>query len=179
VIDGEPEERAKARALTAHGDVSDRTVVYETHYITTGVPRAWSEDDRYAAKPDVSESVSSGPPPLEREVRPVRTGRTAAAEAQQVFDIEEAANESNKVSPIYIWTTIRHGDGGDDPGEIAEGMYSVEGGAVVLTDRDGRHITSRALLGEDPATLARQLLREIRKRADFNRRLRYPPLSVA
>ena len=120
----------------------------------------------------MSESAPS--PPLDREPPPA--GETEPPAEDQ---FEEAASESiHKASPIYIWTTIRHGDDGD-PGEIAEGYYSVEGGAVVLTDRDGRHITSRALLGEDPATLARQLLHEARKPSDFNRRLRYPPLSVA
>jgi hypothetical protein len=51
--------------------------------------------------------------------------------------------------------------------------------AVVLTDRDGRHITSQALLGKDPATLARQLLHETKKPSDFNRAIAYPRLGIA
>ena len=49
---------------------------------------------------------------------------------------------------------------------------------MVLTDRDGRHITSRALLGKDPATLARQLLHETKKPSDFNRAIAYPRLGI-
>ena len=61
-------------------------------------------------------------------------------------------------SPVYVYITIRHGAHDEDPGEIAEGMYSVGGRAVVLTDLDGRQITSRALSdGQDPAKLARRL----------------------
>jgi hypothetical protein len=59
---------------------------------------------------------------------------------------------------VYVYITIRHGAHDEDPGEIAEGMYSVGGRAVVLTDLDGRQITSRALSdGQDPAKLARRL----------------------
>jgi hypothetical protein len=155
---GTPEEAEEARAAAARAPANG--VVWG--YIITGVPRA---DDHYAVKPDVSESVSSGPPPPAQDDEPIAS--------------EVALQEETSSQPIYIWEAIRHGDGDGDPGEIVDGYYSVEGGAVVLTDRDGRHITSRALLGEDPATLARQLLREIRKPADFNRRLRYPRLSVA
>jgi hypothetical protein len=154
-------ERAKERARAQHGD---RNLHFDFTVVITGVPGPGDNPSDDACV-SVSESVSS--PPLDRERPPTEPP------AEDRFDDEEAA------SPVYVYITIRHGADDGDPGEIAEGMYSVEGGAVVLTDRDGQHITTRALLGEDPATLARQLLREIRKPADFNRRLRYPPLSVA
>jgi hypothetical protein len=60
-----------------------------------------------------------------------------------------------------------------DPGVIAEALWSVEDGTVVLTDLEGKHITSRALLkGENPATLAKILLRE-RTPNDFQQPIRY------
>ena len=70
----------------------------------------------------------------------------------------------------------RHGD----PGQIAEAWVTVEGGCVTLTDRDGKHINSRAMLkGEDPAALARVLLHEARAGTDFNRAISYPKSGVA
>jgi hypothetical protein len=59
----------------------------------------------------------------------------------------------------HLWVTMRPATNNGDPGEIAEGFYSVEDGAVVLRDRTHRHITTRALHeGQNPADLARQLL---------------------
>ena len=51
---------------------------------------------------------------------------------------------------------------------------------MVLTNLEGRHITGRALLkDEDPAAVARALLREVEGPKDFNRPLRYPKLGLA
>jgi hypothetical protein len=66
------------------------------------------------------------------------------------------------------------------PGAIAEAYYTVEEGLVVLRDADDKHITSRAMLkGEDPAVLAKSLLREVEKPKDFNRRIEYPKMGFA
>ena len=117
-------ERAKARARAQHGD---RNFHFDFTVVITGVPRPWDEpsDDYYAAcvKPDVSESTPS--PPLDCESPP---GETEPPAGDQ-FENEEAASESiHKVSPIYIWTTIRHGGGRDDLGEIAEGITASRAG---------------------------------------------------
>jgi hypothetical protein len=49
---------------------------------------------------------------------------------------------------------------------------------VVLTDLDGKHMTSRALLkGQDPAAVARALLREAEEPKSFNHPIRYPRLG--
>ena len=56
------------------------------------------------------------------------------------------------------------------PGAIAEAYFTIEDGVVVLRDRDDKHITSRALLkDQDPAAVARALLREAEEPKDFNR----------
>jgi len=56
----------------------------------------------------------------------------------------------------------------------------VDDGCVVLTDLEGRHLTSRALLtGQDPAAVARALLREMEKPKDFNRPIHYPKMGLA
>ena len=62
----------------------------------------------------------------------------------------------------------------------ARAWVTVEGGCVTLTDRDGKHINSRAMLkGEDPAALARVLLHEARAGTDFNRAISYQKSGVA
>jgi hypothetical protein len=51
---------------------------------------------------------------------------------------------------------------------------------VVLTDLDGKHMTSRALLkGQDAAAVARALLREAEEPKSFNHPIRYPKLGLA
>jgi hypothetical protein len=50
----------------------------------------------------------------------------------------------------------------------------------VLRDRDDKHLTSRALLkGEDPAVLAKSLLREVGEPESFHRPISYPKLGLA
>jgi hypothetical protein len=81
--------------------------------------------------------------------------------------------------PKYIRTTIRNGTD-DDPGEIREGLYSVEAGVLVLTDLLGDVLASQVLRqGQDPSEIARKLLREGTGDSSFNAPLRYGPLSVA
>jgi hypothetical protein len=63
---------------------------------------------------------------------------------------------------------------------LAEAYYTIEDGVVVLRDRDDKHLTSRALLkGEDPAVLAKSLLREIGEAESFHRPISYPNLGIA
>ena len=86
---------------------------------------------------------------------------------------------SSRSRPVYVRVTIRNG-GDDDPGVIAEAYYTIEDGLLVLRDADDKHITSRALLkGEDPAVLAKSLLREAEQPKDFNRPIHYPKLGLA
>ena len=70
----------------------------------------------------------------------------------------------------------------DDPGEIAEGWFSVDGGVVTVTDVQGREIGGRAMLsGEDARVVAKQLLREKKQpeSENFNRPLSYPNAGLA
>jgi hypothetical protein len=63
---------------------------------------------------------------------------------------------------------------------LAEAYYTVEGGLVVLRDHNDKHITSRALIkGEDPAVLAKSLLREVGEPESFHRPISYPKLALA
>jgi hypothetical protein len=90
-------------------------------------------------------------------------------------------NLSPSSQPAYIFTTTRPATDDGDPGAIAEALWSVdEDGCVVLTNLEGRHIGGRALLkDEDPAAVARSLLREAEAPKDFNRPIHYLKLGLA
>ena len=62
--------------------------------------------------------------------------------------------------------TIRNGDDDGEPGAIAEAHYTVEDGCAVLK-------------GQDPAAVARALLREAEEPKSFNHPIRYPKLGLA
>ena len=163
-------ERAKAaelaKAKLEHGDCE---IIPEFILVLTGVPRH-PDFGKWSAAPDgENEATIQG---LNGDADDGAS--TDADEAQQVFDNEESLDNP---TPVYVRTTIRNGDHDGDLGEIVEGHYIVEGGTLVLTDLDGVQITSRVLLGEDPATLARRLLREAREPSDFNGPIAYPKLG--
>jgi hypothetical protein len=109
--------------------------------------------------------------------------QTASSEgADHPDEVEPAAGVllSSRSRPAYIFTTTRPATNDGDPGQIAEALWSVDDGAVVLTNLEGRHITGRALLkDEDPAAVARSLLREAEEPKDFHRPINYPKLGLA
>jgi hypothetical protein len=157
-------EDAQARALARHPVPDDgRAVHREFYYIFTGVPRDpdhWKEEN---SSPQAAEtSASSSEEPARPSEEPAPSGPPSCLE------------------PTYVRVTIRNGDDNGDPGAIAEAYFTVEDGAVVLRDRDDKHMTSRALLkNQDPAAVARALLREAKKPESFNRPIRYPKLGLA
>jgi len=160
----ESEEDAVARAIARYPAPDDgRPVHREFYYIFTGVPRgdpAELEENSspQAAETSASEEGNSSPPSEE----PARSGPPSCSE------------------PTYVRITIRNGNDDGDPGQIAEAYFTVEDGLVVLRDADDKHITSRAMLkNEDPAVLARSLLREAEQPKDFNRPIHYPKLGLA
>jgi hypothetical protein len=154
-------EDAKARAIAKHPVPDDgRTVHREFFYVFTGVPRG--DPDQAEPSPQVQTASSEeGPSHPSTEVEPAASGPSCSR-------------------PTYVRVVVSNGNDDGDPGAIAEAYYTIEDGAVVLRDADDKHITSRALLkGEDPAVLARSLLREAEKPKDFNRPIHYPKMGYA
>jgi len=130
----------KTEELRASGE--KRPIYFDVMQVVTGVPRA-PESRSLTASSSTSEPAS-----LRLHEEPV----ASAAKSVPTF---KAASQRE----THLWVTIRPATNNGDPGEIAEGFYSVEDGAVVLRDRTHRHITTRALReGQSPADLARQLL---------------------
>ena len=106
--------------------------------------------------------------------------RLLAPEANE----EEAVREEPQPPIIepYVQVQVRACYNDDDPGEIAEGWFSVDGGVVTVTDVQGREIGGRAMLsGEDARVVAKQLLREKKQpeSENFNRPLSYPNAGLA
>ncbi len=153
-------EDAKARALARH-PVSDdgRAVHHEFFFVVTGVPR---DPDFGQWGPQAQTASPSGPDHPDEE--PAARGPPISC-----------------APPTYIFTTTRQATKDGDPGQIAEALWSVdEEGCVALTNREGRHIGGRALLkDEDPAAVARALLREAEEPKDFQRPIHYPKLGLA
>ena len=108
---------------------------------------------------------------------PQTTASSEGAPPSEPAGSGEVLSPSPPSRPVYVKVTIRNGDD-NDPGEIAEAWYKIEDGLLVLRDRDDKFITSRGLLkGEDPAVLARILLRE-RAPTEFQQPIRYKPLGI-
>ena len=150
----EQAQTRKLAELRAAGE--EREVRFDTWVVFTGVP---------ARGEDIGEEWKPAPrPPLPHVDE----------------DKEEAREEPRPpIVESYVWVQTRPCRDDDDPGQIMEGWFSVDDGTVTVTDREGRHITSRAMIaGEDPRALARLLLRE-KGPEDFNCRLDYPKLGIA
>jgi len=84
--------------------------------------------------------------------------------------------------PAKIHITIRKPDS-HDPGEVEFGHYVEQDGKVQLTDELGEPIGDAHMLRpeDDPATIARALLRErslSRRGNGFRGPLRYPRLNI-
>jgi hypothetical protein len=150
-------EQAQARKLAelrAAGE--ERAVRFDTWVVFTGVA---------APGEDIGEEWKPAPrPPL----------------PPQDEDKEEVREDPRPpLVESYVYTQVRPCRDDDDPGQIMEGWYTIDDGHLTLTDREGRHITRRAMIvGEDPKALAKALLRE-KGPEDFNRRLDYPRLGIA
>ena len=94
---------------------------------------------------------------------------------------EEAEEPQPPVIETPICVQVRQCRDENDPGEIAEGYFSVDGKTVTVTNKSGGDVGSRTMLkGEDPRVVAKQLLREKSPEAEeFNRVLHYPSAGLA
>jgi hypothetical protein len=138
-----------------------RPIHYDLLIIVTGVPRGPHLPGQWVPPQTASSEGTTDHPDEET----TRSG-------------EVLSSPSSPSQPTYVKVTIRNGDE-DDPGQIAEACYTIEDGAVVLRDADDKHIASRLLKDEDPAAVARALLREAEEPKDFNRPIHYPKLGLA
>jgi hypothetical protein len=169
-------EEAKADKLAEMRDAGDqREVVFDVTIAVTGVLRPGEAAD--PAK------VPSAPSFLSSEDRPIRPPMAARpAPSAEVVVKDEVREAPAPVVESYVQVQVRRCRDDDDPGEIAEGWFSVDdAGQVMVTNANGKYVGSRAMLeGEDARVVAKQLLREKTPEAEgFNRRLSYPNAGLA
>jgi hypothetical protein len=182
-------ESAKADALAKlHASGETREIIFDVTMAVTGVVRCGEATDPAAAPS--APSFSSG------EDVPRRTA-DATLKSQDDSEDEDASrpslttdatlesrDNSDPPPPLVetpIAVQIRACRDDDDPGEVVEGYFSVDGSTVTVTNKSGGHVGSMALLeGEDARVVAKQLLRG--KKApeeEFNRPLSYPNAGLA
>jgi hypothetical protein len=171
-------EQAKADKLAelrAAGD--QREVVFDVTVAVTGVLRPGEADDPASVPtaPSFSrEDAAIRPPMVARDA-----ARTAAAVIPDVVD--QVREDPQPVIESYICVQTRACRDDDDPGQISEGWFSIDGKTVTVTNKSGGHVGSRKMAeGEDARVVAKQLLREKTPEAEgFNRRLDYPRAGLA
>jgi hypothetical protein len=158
-------EEATARAIARHPIPDDGRHHRELFFIYTGVPR----------RPDYQEKET---PQIQTRVSKV--GALSSPAAEPAGSGAAVLSSAATSQPTYVRVVVSNGNEGGDPGAIVEAWWTIEDGAVVLRDADDKHITSRMLLkDDDPAVLARVLLREAEQPKDFNRAIHYPPMGLA
>jgi hypothetical protein len=167
-------EQAKADKLAelrAAGD--QREVAFAVNVVITGVVQHGE-----AADPA---SAPSAPSFASREDVAVRPSPPRLAPSAPPPDEEEVRADPEPVIETYVQVQVRQCHDDDDPGEICEGWFSVDGKTVTVTNKSGKYVGSRTMLkGEDPKALAKVLLREKSPESEgFNRVLRYPNAGLA
>jgi hypothetical protein len=165
----------KLAELRAAGD--QREVVFRINTVVTGVVQHGEPRDP-AAAPSAPGFASGEDAPRQHLPPPVIAPTRRADEV-----IEEEVREEPPQPPVIetpISVQVRQCRDDDDPGEIAEGYFSVDGKVLTVTDTRGNYVGSRSLLkDEDAKTVAKRLLRD--KQApeeEFNRPLSYPNIGL-
>jgi hypothetical protein len=158
-------EQAKADKLAelrAAGET--REVVFEVTTVATGVCKHGEATETKPWKP-------TAPPFLPRPQRD---------EVVEVVE-DEVREAPAPVIETYVQVQVRQCQDDDDPGQVAEGWYSIDGKVLTVADANGKYVGSRTMLeGEDARVVAKQLLREKSPEAEsFNRRLSYPNAGLA
>jgi hypothetical protein len=166
----------KLAELRAAGD--QREVAFAVNVVITGVVQHGEEPADPASAPSAPSFASREDaairPPLPAPVS------TASDDAVDLPDPNEEEEPQPPVIESYVCVQTRRCHDGEDPGEIAEGWFSVDGKVLTVTDAKGKYVGSRTMLkGEDARVVAKLLLREKKQPSDFNRPLSYPNAGLA
>jgi hypothetical protein len=182
-------EAAKADKLKELRAADDRReVVFRVNTVVTGVVQ--HGEPRDPDRPPTAPGFASGEDTERRHHdvdAPLKSQDNSAGPrgARCTSDAVLESRDNSDPPPPLIETPICVQVGrcrdDDDPGEVVEGYFSVDGSTVTVTDSKGREIGSRAMLeGEDARVVAKRLLREKAPESeDFNRVLSYPNAGLA
>jgi hypothetical protein len=172
-IRAEEAKTEKLAELHAAGD--QREVSFSVTLVRTGVVRSGEVADEGRVPSAPSFLPATSPPPV--AVKSVALPRNEDGRG-----VPKQEEPQPPLIETYIAVQTRRCHDDDDPGEVAEGYYSIAGKVVTVTDAKGRYVGSRTMLeGEDARAVAKQLLREKAAGAsDFNtRRIDYPASGLA
>jgi hypothetical protein len=172
VIERDPQGREIIRGTLREDGTIDPGIAT----IVTGVPRPGRDTTGEPAAPPAPKSTGKWTCP---------TCRGSFPDAVTIHRCEPAGPKlprpAQPAPPVqeeqrrHIWTQVR-GATETDPGQIAEGSFSVMDGMVYAWDADGKHL-GRLALGpsDDAATVARRLLRDKTSAGGFYAPLPQPP----
>jgi hypothetical protein len=154
-------ELAKLRAAGETREI----IIDEPLVIVTGVPRAGRDDDYcdddYPAR--IASVSPAHPAPPEDNTSSARPEDTLSEPPEPVVRSESVRSAGESTSePRYVRAQVRRPDPEkDDPGEIKEGQYRVEGNLLRVQDMQGRSLGTATLRpGDDIEAAARKILRE-------------------
>ena len=180
-------EQAKADKLAElHAAGDQREVVFRVNTVVTGVVQHGEARDP-AAAPTAPGFASREDTAVPRQATLKSRDNSEDEDASRRHDVDavlESRDNSDPPPPLVetpICVQVGRCRDDDDPGTVAEGFFSVTGSTVTVTDANGRHVGSRAMLeGEDARVVAKRLLREKTPEAEsFNRPLSYPNAGLA
>ena len=159
-------EKAKAAAIEKYGQVPP--LYFDFLVIVTGVPR---NRDRYDPANALPARHRTGPVYPEKDEVPI----------PRVTEDDVPTYCAPAQDEAHISLVLDHGDDEGNLGTIAAGWFSVENGAVVLEGLDRKRLGSQVLReGQDPAVVAKQLLRKsLGDNSDFTAPIRYPRRGIA
>jgi hypothetical protein len=176
-------EKAKATKLAELRDAGDqREVVFRVDTVVTGVRQHGEAADPASAPtaPSFSSREDAGiRPPLPAPVVPPPRSSSRTPYANEEEAVRTDPQPPVIETPICVQTRQCRDD--DDPGEIKEGWFSIDGKVLTVTDARGKYLGSRTMRkGEDARVVAKQLLREKTPESEsFNRVLHYPSAGLA
>jgi hypothetical protein len=164
-------EEAKASKLAELRAANDqREVVFDVVFVATGVVK-FGEATGEPRKPMSPPSLPTHLPTAEQSAVDLRD------------EVAEAIPEEPPAPIIETYVQVQVGQcqDDDDPGEIAEGWFSVANGQVIVTNSTGKYVGSTVLRkGEDARVVAKKVLRKKAPEGEsFNRRLSYPNAGLA
>jgi hypothetical protein len=162
---------AKGREIY-HGTRTKEGEIEFIDAIITGVPRMGRD---VPDEPRATPSKASHPP------QPERVDMRRGGEALRLPEKERETHQPQPTpqpmpEPRYVYAEM-HPASGNDPGAIIEGRYASADGLVRVWDMQGKLLGTQVFNGDNPAHVARKILRE-KRGTGFYDPLPYPRNNV-
>src|SRR5262249_6236439 len=170
---------AKGREIY-HGTRTKEGEIEFIDAIITGVPRMGRDvitiGDGIPDEPRVPPAPSKSLPPEPERVDARRGGEALRLPEKERETHQPRPTPQPMPEPRYIYAEI-HPASGNDPGAIIEGRYAAADGLVRVWDMQGKLLGTLTFNGDNPAHVARKILRE-KRGTGFYDLLPYPRNNV-